>query len=585
MGRINKTKKNLSMNLLFPLISSVLLAGSCGEKTGPDTGSTDKLPDTGITPELIAVDPMQKVLPGDKLTENKESKTAYCAKGEYAFFQTVIRKNGFHSFSAADITFYGPDGATLTGEIGWVGYVGCTNVFYGAGDYLLTSPNGKYPDPVFEEYDTKYTIEDYQPILVSVWVPENAKEGTYVGKLNVDATSFTDGKASIGDSFTLNVYPVTVPEQTLYVSNWVSEHPDQYKYMNLGADVEMFSPQFWRYTEKVAEMAAKHRINVHFIWEPLNFVDFELSDNGKYTFDFSNMAHDIEIFEKAGRIDRLEINRYAYPHSSVGVSMQVLEYDEKGNKIKALCAIDDPRTENFYSQYLPALREFLKERGLLDKCMQHIYDEPTKEQLGAYKKISDMMRKYFPEAKLIDATCNVQMLNGMLDIWVPQVDALKNNYDFLKSRVEQTDEELWFYTCMNPQGNFVNRFIEKPLMETRMTFWINYKYDVTGFLYWSFNDFFFDDVFKETAWLENKSPGGDCYIVYPAYEKLLPSLRLYAQTSGIADFELLKLLSKTNPGKAQEIAGIMVKDFDKYEYDLKVFRKARKDLLDALCGK
>lgn len=180
--------------------------------------------------------------------------------------------------------------------------------------------------------------------------------------------------------------------------------------------------------------------------------------------------------------------------------------------------------------------------------------------------------------KIIEAV-HSHNLDGVVDVWVPQLDYFDQNYDFYKGR-QSIGDEIWFYTCMAPRGNYANRFLELPLVQTRILHWINFKYGATGYLHWGFNQ-----DWKET--LSNIAtdgyvPGGDTYIVYPAYGKVYGSIRLAAMRDGIADYELLKLLESQNPDEAKDIAGSIVMDFDSYNSNIDNFRRIRTRLLSAL---
>ena len=87
------------------------------------------------------------------------------------------------------------------------------------------------------------------------------------------------------------------------------------------------------------------------------------------------------------------------------------------------------------------------------------------------------------------------------------------------------ETKTWFYTCLAPQGDFANRFLEQPLIKTRLIHWLNFKYGATGYLHWGFNQWFTgNDPYKETTRMNeeggNTLPGGDSWIVYPNNGKL-----------------------------------------------------------------
>ncbi|MFW5831162.1 MAG: DUF5703 domain-containing protein [Prolixibacteraceae bacterium] len=170
-----------------------------------------------------------------------------------------------------------------------------------------------------------------------------------------------------------------------------------------------------------------------------------------------------------------------------------------------------------------------------------------------------------------------------IDIWVPQLTFLKDDFAFYKEQQEK-GKEVWFYTCLGPQGNFANRFIEQPLIKTRILHWINYRYGITGYLHWGLNHWrpFHIDPYTITTdmnYAGNTLPGGDMNIVYPREGRLLSSIRLEAMRDGICDYELLKMLEENKPRKAREIAAKIVFSFDHYDLNIINFRKIRKEIL------
>ena len=242
-------------------------------------------------------------------------------------------------------------------------------------------------------------------------------------------------------------------------------------------------------------------------------------------------------------------------------------------------AISNQTAQDFYKQFIPALLAHLKEKGWDKIYMQHIADEPTDQNYQSYIDIASFFKNLAPDIPIIDAV-QTKELNNIVDIWVPILDVLNKEYDYFEGR-QSKGKEVWTYTCTGPQGNYANRFIELPLIKTRILHWINFRYNITGYLHWGFNHWN-DDPFDETVNPETEWPGGDCYIVYPGYKKLYSSIRLEAMRDGIMDYELLKMLSKNDPDKAKEICSQVVYSFDRYNTDIKVFMEKRKMILELL---
>lgn len=184
--------------------------------------------------------------------------------------------------------------------------------------------------------------------------------------------------------------------------------------------------------------------------------------------------------------------------------------------------------------------------------------------------------------KTIDAIYATNSLDGYIDIWVPQLEVFKDKSVFFENLTNQ-GKEVWYYTCMFPQRNFANRFIQQPLIETRLLHWINFKYNSVGYLHWATNYWAsVDDPYIETTNIWGEFPGGDSFIMYPGYRELYSSIRLHAMRDGIIDYELLKMLVVTNPQKAKQLSDALILSFDQYDHSVKNFRQARKELLEAL---
>jgi hypothetical protein len=159
---------------------------------------------------------------------------------------------------------------------------------------------------------------------------------------------------------------------------------------------------------------------------------------------------------------------------------------------------------------------------------------------------------------------------------VPILDHYHGDYAFYQER-QAVGDEIWFYTCTGPQGNYANRFMEQPLVQTRLLHWINYRYGSTGYLHWGFNWWHLNA--KDNSAAVNNWPAGDAWIVYPAEGKAYSSIRLAAMRDGIADYELLKLLEQKYPDKAKELAQSVIRNFDSYNSNISDFRQTRLKML------
>ena len=197
--------------------------------------------------------------------------------------------------------------------------------------------------------------------------------------------------------------------------------------------------------------------------------------------------------------------------------------------------------------------------------------------------MSALIRKHAPELCVIEA-CHTKNLTGSIQIWVPQLNFLHDDFEHYQQR-QQAGEEVWFYTCVFPQGEYANRFIEQPLLKTRLLHWINFRYGMSGYLHWGYN-FWRDDPFRKLAiGVEGGAlllPAGDSWLVYPGKDGPLDSIRFEAMRDGIVDHELLSRLAERAPAAAKRLVEKHVLDFNQYNTELTSFRASRRELLELL---
>jgi len=242
-----------------------------------------------------------------------------------------------------------------------------------------------------------------------------------------------------------------------------------------------------------------------------------------------------------------------------------------------------PEADAFYARYFPALVAHLKARNWLSLYLQHLADEPIAANTGSYRAMAALVRKYAPELRVIEA-CHTKDLVGSIDVWVPQLNFLHDDFAHYQAR-QRVGEEVWFFTCVFPQGEYANRFLELPLIKTRLLYWINYRFGITGYLHWGYNQWTAASPFTHTTRAHGGPdylPAGDPWIDYPGTNGPLDSIRFEAMRDGIADCALLQALGEVDAPAAQALAGRLVPGFDKYNTDVSVFRIARRELLRRL---
>lgn len=534
---------------------------------------------------------------------------AEVAAGEYASFQVVVRGDeatvklsaevsplrwveppARHAAGAAkDRPVQSPAATGASGGSGsnavltarparFVGYVPVDRGIPTPPKDRLRPPPARYPDPLLELPWIDVPAGEAQAVWVTVPVPADARPGWYEGKVLVRGSS-SGLTWSVEVPLAACVHAVRMGRPRLWVTNWYGVH-------NMGTTQSppADSPEYWALVEAYARNMADHFQNVALI-PPIALADFTVKPDGR-TFDirFDRFDRTVEIFQKAGVIGRIE-GGHIGGRSGAWISQFVTQIRRVKDGQPVYDAVDPASAdaEAFHSQFLPALQKHLEEKGWLAIYTQHLGDEPVIENKKTYDAMAKLVRTYAPKLKIIEA-CHTKDLVGSIDVWVPMLNYLHQDFAHYQER-QKAGEEVWYYTCVLPQGEYANRFIEHPLIKTRLLHWLNYRYGLTGYLHWGYNWWMTKDAFRELIFVQEGGmllPAGDSWLVYPGNGKPLDSIRFEAMRDGIGDHELLSMLGERDRPAAQALAERFVLAFDRYNTDIRAFRAARLELLQRL---
>jgi len=241
------------------------------------------------------------------------------------------------------------------------------------------------------------------------------------------------------------------------------------------------------------------------------------------------------------------------------------------------------------------LAEWLRPQALRGvRLYAHIADEPTKTNADAYRKVAEQVKRHLPTAKIFDATLN-RSLGGAIDAWCPQAHRWALNKEFFDVR-KALGDEVWFYTCLEPGGPWLNRLLDQERTRVIYLHWAAFRFGLDGYLHWALNHWMTDPY--ETSALKhpydrnprNWLPAGDTHIVYPPTRTMLDaghtapltSVRAEAHRQGMQDAALLSTLAQTRPTLAATLANELVSQMDDYRADVASYHAVRQKLLNAL---
>jgi hypothetical protein len=528
--------------------------------------------------KVWVADSLVKVLPGTAAPAGPAGTvTIDAVRNEYESGQIVVTAGArIEKLTASVSDLTGPSGPKPRVQANFVGFVPVRKGTVATPpERLVAKPPVDIPDPLLVDKSESVDAGTNKPVWLTVYVPKTAKPGTYAGSVGVTC----DG-ATVQIPISICVHSATLPDaRTLYLTNWFS-----YGNVAVHHGVQLWSETWWKLIDAYAHCMAEHRQNV-IITPIMDLIQGRDDGKGKLSFDFSRFDRWVELFKKAGVIGKIEGGhlgtRGEWLAKDFNAILPEITNPDGSVKPKPSVMVTSEEFRTFLSQFLPALRKHLEEKGWLGIYLQHLCDEPIKENADSYKKLSTYVRQYAPKFKIIDA-CMWSELVGAIDIWVPLPEHYERDIKFFQDR-QKAGDQVWFYTCLAPKGKYMNRFLDYPLIDVRLLHWVNFKYDLTGYLHWGFN-YSTAKPFEETepGTADNYLPPGDSHITYPGPRGPLSSIRLEALRDGVEDYELLKLLEKKNPKKARAICDSIVRSLTDYTLDPAEFRAARLKLIEAL---
>ncbi|MGI9075032.1 MAG: DUF4091 domain-containing protein [Bryobacteraceae bacterium] len=535
----------------------------------------------GAPISVWAVDALLKVFPDDAPGTNRAAdRTWLIPRNGHASVQFAVRSNTAIPELTVSLTL----GGGLQTEVRRVGYVPVrANVPDTPPDELARTAPGRFPDPLFEEDRFTLPANETTAVWISVYAPPQTTPDVYNGEAVLRA-----GQERVGNiKFKIKVVSATVPAtQALKVSNWFYfDEPTMSPYF----DVKDKPEKLWELLGNIARVMADYKQNV-FLTPVLALTDARVNGD-KLEYDFSRFDRFVDTVTRAGAMQLIEGSHLIERAGGYDGPLKIPGFVADGGEVKRQqLDPDDPSARAHLQSFLPALYAHLKEKGWLQRYVQHVLDEPHGKEPPVYLRYVPIVRRNLPGVPTIDAFDQESggWLGDACNIKVPQLGKFDNAMDVVRQHIK-AGGEAWYYTCLYPRGRYPNRFIDYPLLKTRLLHWLNYRYALTGYLHWG-GDSWGKNPFEITelgldvgAPTKDALPAGDAFITYPWREKnsIYSSIRLEAMREGIEDYELLNALAMTNPNKAMKLAQKVMPTFTEYVRDVRSFRKLHVELLAA----
>ena len=143
----------------------------------------------------------------------------------------------------------------------------------------------------------------------------------------------------------------------------------------------------------------------------------------------------------------------------------------------------------------------------------------------------------------------LSFIKGTKFTQTPSQDEKYGTFEERMAEYRERGDETWIYVSCLPEQTapYLNVMLGNDGTNPETIFWMCYRYDITGFLYW--NLFYWQSNGNGNGYLRypvTKAGPGDGILVYPgcAYglKEPMPSMRLVGIRDGIEDYQLLTML-------------------------------------------
>lgn len=480
--------------------------------------------------EVWMVDSLTRVQPDEQPNPGSSEAQLKAARNEFEAVQVILRSHvALRAVSATVTDLIGARGNRIRKE----------NISLFREHYIrvsLPSPKspfsaGWWPDALipFRNPDTHlplaggrfpagtFDLESghNQPLWVEVYVPTDALAGIYNGVISITMK----GRPVVSIPLTLEVWDFALP----HVSS-VRSHFGGFERAAEFHQVLAETPEYRRLINRYDDSLIGHRLMPA---API-FMAPSVAPDGTVEFQKINsvMEHYME---------------------HVGINSWWIQLGPR-NPFPNTLGKDRERT----IRYLRSLYTYMKGHGWGDRTYIYPVDEPhTPEDYRQIREFAALAHEAHRDIKLLltdtplPERLTSNRLFGAVNIWV----VLFASFDeaAITKRLA-AGEEVWSYTALVQGHKPVPHWqLDFPLLNYRIPLWINWRYGLTGLLYWT-----------TTYWREKTDPwvdplsyrhqyNGEGILFYPGtavgYDGPVPSIRLKAIRDGMEDYEYLKLLA------------------------------------------
>ena len=401
---------------------------------------------------------------------------------------------------------------------------------------------------------------------VDIFVPKDAKPGTYRGAYRVTA----DGHETAKITVELTVWDFELPRVSTFQTAFGATAQQVRSYYaqrsKAGKEADIQDPD--AFEAQVNAEVSRHRFNAT---PPDALLTQQKEADGSYRFT----TEQVDALRKF--VDTWHVNAIHTPHPRR--------------------AVKDPEAER---EKLHAwLKSFDRMAAELNRpgvtFFTYLKDEPNDEEEYHY------VQKWGPPIRAAKSVVKVMVveqtktsnekwgnLYGAVDIWCP-LFPLHDEETAAQRRA--LGETIWTYTALCQMKPTPWWQIDFPLLNYRVPAWIAWRYHMVGLLYWGAMSYWkgVEDMWTDPKTLDRRKNGkgplyqGEGTLVYPGraagYNGIAPSLRLKALRDSIEDYEYLAILERAGlRAEAEKIVLPLAESWFQWETNAAAYNKAREKL-------
>ena len=193
--------------------------------------------------------------------------------------------------------------------------------------------------------------------------------------------------------------------------------------------------------------------------------------------------------------------------------------------------LDSREFDETFENYLVELGGQLGRRGILDRSVIYMWDEMTEGHYPAMRKTTDMVRRFAPGLKVLTVSAPDPEVLANNDIIVAAHPAHWWNDEAREvvRKANSDGKKIWMYANSVTFGTTSRAIIP------RLTAWLCRSHGMCGYLHWSC-----DYNWKANDFAKN----GKEWLLYPAEDEPVYSVRMEYFRDGVEDFNLMELVKK-----------------------------------------